>query len=313
LDLSHYEIRFTRDVPAVWSNSVLLVDKVARPATSITVAAQTGTYLVKAVDKLDNKSVNATGTTVAITAADTIGLNLIQTLTENPTFAGTKVNTTVIDSNSLSLSSGQASGSYDFSTVFDLGATYNSYVESFVDLVQLNYALTFDSPTENFDLREGLFDGDPAAYDGSTAVVQVATTLDDPTSPTAVFTAFNNLSAGSFLARGYKFRASLTTNNLDVAPKVTRLEVKIDMPDILQSAEDIQFTGSKIVTFPNAFYNTSSPAVSTSVTGLGSGDFIEITNKTHTGFTITAKDSGGFQLTTQTELDYVARGFGKET
>ena len=313
LDLSHYEIRFTRDTPAVWSNSVLLVDKVARPATSVTVAAQTGTYLVKAVDKLGNKSANATGTTVSINASDTIGLNLIQTFTENPSFSGTKVNTTVIDSNSLSLSSGQASGSYDFATVFDLGATYTSYVESFVDLVQLNYALTFDSPTEEFDLREGLFDGDPAAYDGSTAVIQVATTLDDPLSGTAVFTPFNTLSAGSFLARGYKFRALLSTNNLDVAPKITRLEVKVDMPDVIQSAEDIQFTGSTVVVFPNAFYSTCTPAVSTSVTGLGSGDFIEITNKTNTGFTITAKDSGGFNLTTQTELDYVARGFGKET
>ena len=313
LDLSQYEIRFTRDVPAVWSNSVLLVDRVARPATSVTVAAQTGTYLIKAVDKLGNKSVNATGTTVAITASDTIGLNQIQTITENPNFLGTKTNTTVVDGNSLSLVLGQASGTYDFNSVFDLGATYTSYVESFIDIIQLNYATLFDDPTETFDLREGLFDGDPAAYDGSTASIQVATTLDDPTSATATFTAFNNLSAGSFLARGYKFRAILTTNNLDVAPKLTKLEVKIDMPDVIQSGEDIQFTGSSSVTFPFAFYTASVPAVSSTVTGLGSGDFIEVTNKTNSGFTITAKDSSGNQLTTQTELDYVARGYGKET
>ena len=313
LDLSHYEIRFTRETVPVWSNSVLLVDKVARPATSVTVAAQTGTYLIKAVDKLDNKSNNAVGTTVAITASDTIGLNLIQTITESPTFAGTKTNTTVIDGNSLSLTSGQAEGTYDFTSVYDLGATYTSYVESFIDIVQLNYANLFDDPVENFDLREGLFDGDPAAYDGSTAVVQVATTLNDPTSATATFTSFNTLSAGSYSARGYKFRAVLTTNNLDVAPKITNLQVKIDMPDVIQSENDIQFTGTKNVTFPTGFFTTSNPAVSTSVTGLGSGDFIEITSKTHTGFTITAKDSSGNQLTTQTELDYVARGYGKET
>ena len=313
LDLSHYEIRFTREGTAVWSNSVLLVDKVARPATSVTVASQTGTYLIKAVDKLGNKSVNAIGTTVSINASDTIGLNLIQTITENPNFLGTKTNTTVIDNDSLTLTLNQTEGTYEFNNVLDLGATYNSYVESFIDIVQLNYAVEFDDPSENFDLREGLFDGDPAAYDGSTAVVQVATTLDDPTSATATFSAFNNLSAGSFLARGYKFRASLTTDNLDVAPKVTRLEVKVDMPDIIQSGDDIQFTGSAVITFPFAFYTSSNPAVSNSVTGLGSGDFIEITNKTNSGFTVTAKDSSGNQLTTQTELDYVARGYGKET
>ena len=313
LDLSHYEIRFTRDTPAIWSNSVLLVDKVARPATSVTVASQTGTYLIKAVDKLDNKSVNAIGTTVAISAGDTIGLNSIATITESPTFAGTKTNTTVIDGNSLSLTSGQAEGTYDFNSVFDLGATYTSYVESFIDILQLNYANLFDDPTESFDLREGLFDGDPAAYDGSTAVVQVATTLNDPTSATATFTPFNALSAGSYSARGYKFRAVLTTNNLDVAPKITNLQVKIDMPDVIQSENDIQFTGTKNVTFPTGFFTTSTPAVSTSITGLSSGDYVEITSKTHTGFTITAKDSSGTQLTTQTELDYVARGYGKET
>ena len=313
LDLSHYEIRFTREAVPVWSNSVLLIDKVARPATSVTVAAQTGTYLIKAVDKLDNKSVGAVGTTVAINASDTIGLNLIQTITESPNFSGTKTNTTVIDGNSLSLTTGQAEGTYDFTSVYDLGATYTSYVESFIDIVQLNYANLFDDPIEFFDLREGLFDGDPAAYDGSTAVVQVATTLDDPTSPTAVFTAFNNLSAGSFLARGYKFRGVLTTNNLDVAPKITRLQVKVDMQDVFQSENDVQFTGTQAVTFPAGFYNTSTPAVSTSVTGLSSGDYVEITSKTHTGFTITTKDSDGNQLTTQTELDYVARGYGKET
>ena len=268
LDLSHYEVRFTREAVPVWSNSVLLVDKVARPATSITVAAH---------------------------------------------FLGTKTNTTVIGGNSLSLTLNQASGTYDFNSVVDLGATFTSYVESFIDIIQLNYALQFDSPVENFDVREGLFDGDPAAYDGSTAVVQVSTTLDDPASPTATFTAFNNLSAGSYSARGYKFRAVLTTNNLDVAPKVTNLQVKIDMPDVIQSAEDIAFTGTKVVTFPSAFYTVSNPAVSTSVTGLGSGDYIEITSKTNSGFTITAKDSSGNPLTTQTELDYVARGYGKET
>jgi hypothetical protein len=313
LDLSHYEVRFTREAVPVWSNSVLLVDKVARPATSITVAAQTGTYLIKAVDKLDNKSVGAVGTTVAINASDTIGLNVIQTITENPNFLGTKTNTAVIDGNSLSLTLGQASGTYDFNSVVDLGATFTSYVESFIDIIQLNYALQFDSPVENFDIREGLFDGDPAAYDGSTAVVQIATTLDDPASPTATFTAFNNLSAGSYSARGYKFRAVLTTNNLDVAPKITNLQVKIDMPDVIQSAENIAFTGTKVVTFPSGFYSASTPAVSTSVTGLGGGDYIEITSKSNTGFTIHARNNSGHLMTTQTELDYVARGYGKET
>jgi hypothetical protein len=41
-------------------NSVNLVTKVSRPATSFTVPARAGTYLIKAVDKLGNFSSNAT-------------------------------------------------------------------------------------------------------------------------------------------------------------------------------------------------------------------------------------------------------------
>lgn len=313
LDLSHYEVRFTRDVPAVWSSSVLLIDKVARPATSVTVAAQTGTYLIKAVDKLGNKSVNAIGTTVSISASDTIGLRGLEDIIENPNFTGTKTNTAIIDGDSLTLSTGKSEGTYDFASILDLGATYTSYVESFIDIVQLNYALEFDDPTENFDDREGLFDGDLSAYDGSTAVIQVAITTDDPLSPTATFSGFNNLSAGSYLARGYKFRVVLTTNNLDVAPKLTRVEVKVDIPNVIQSSEDIAFTGTSNVLFGSAFHTTSTPSISTTVANLSSGDYTQVTNKSNTGFTITAFDSSNTQLTIQTELDYVARGFGKET
>ena len=115
-----------------------------------------------------------------------------------------------------------------------------------------------------------------------------------------------------FSARGYKFRARLTTNNLDVAPKITNLQVKIDMPDIVQSDNDISFTGTQVISFPTGFYTTSVPAVSTTVTGLSSGDFIEVSGKTNKVFTITAKDSTNTILTTPTVLDYVARGFGKE-
>jgi hypothetical protein len=62
LDLAFYQIRFSEktDGTAEWLNSVNLVTKVSRPATSIVVPARVGTYLIKAVDKLGNFSSNAT-------------------------------------------------------------------------------------------------------------------------------------------------------------------------------------------------------------------------------------------------------------
>ena len=54
LDLAYYNLRFSEatDGSADWLNSVALVEKISRPATSISVPARQGTYLIKAVDKL---------------------------------------------------------------------------------------------------------------------------------------------------------------------------------------------------------------------------------------------------------------------
>jgi predicted phage tail protein len=58
LDLAYYNLRYSTatDGSATWQNSVSLVNKISRPATSISVPARQGTYLIKAVDKLGNFS-----------------------------------------------------------------------------------------------------------------------------------------------------------------------------------------------------------------------------------------------------------------
>ena len=93
LDLSHYRINFSpATTGAEWQNSIVLVKKLSRPGTSIVVPAKTGTYLIKAVDKLGNVSINAASVVTQIT---TIGefTDLI-TQNENPDFDGT--NTDVV-------------------------------------------------------------------------------------------------------------------------------------------------------------------------------------------------------------------------
>ena len=72
LDLAFYQIRFSdkTDGTGEWLNSVNLVTKVSRPATSITVPARAGTYLIKAVDKLGNFSSNATAIVSNVVSAE---------------------------------------------------------------------------------------------------------------------------------------------------------------------------------------------------------------------------------------------------
>jgi hypothetical protein len=86
LDLAYYQIRYSSltDGTGDWSNSVSLVEKVSRPATSINVPSRVGTYLIKAVDKLGNFSSNATAIISNVTGVT--NFNAITTQSEHPDF-----------------------------------------------------------------------------------------------------------------------------------------------------------------------------------------------------------------------------------
>jgi predicted phage tail protein len=89
LDLAFYQIRYSTltDGTGEWANSVSLIEKVSRPATSISTVARAGTYLIKAFDKLGNASSNATAIVSNVTS--TLNFNAITTQSEHPNFDGT--------------------------------------------------------------------------------------------------------------------------------------------------------------------------------------------------------------------------------
>jgi hypothetical protein len=339
LDLSHYEVRFTPDASnPVWSNSVVLVGKVARPATSVSVVARQGVYLVKAVDKLGSKSVNATTNTVVLNLDDTLGLNFVQNYQEDPDFNGSKTDVVRVTDGAdayltldtsvlfdgvsgnfddeIGLFDGGGgnvigTGEYEFENVLDLGAKYSSYVTSFINFQHLDYVNTFDSASGLFDDRTGDFDGNQNELDKSSARVQFSITDDDPSgSPT--WSDWQDVVAAEVSARAIRFKAILETEDEQVAPRVDELSAHIDMPDRTESGNDIDFTGSANVDFNRGFYTTSNPAIGLSLTGLATGDYYEITSKDYEGFTLTVYDSTDTVKTTPTQLDYVAKGFGKE-
>ena len=87
LDLSHYRIRHSRQtIGATYSNAVDLVTKVPRPSVFAVAPAMTGTYFIKAIDKLGNESLGVAEVVAVI--EDIKGLNYIQTITESPSFSG---------------------------------------------------------------------------------------------------------------------------------------------------------------------------------------------------------------------------------
>jgi len=326
LDLAYYNLRFSEetDGTADWQNSVALVEKVSRPATSISVPARAGTYLLKAVDKLGNFSSNATAIISNVTGV--ANFNTITTQSEHPTFAGTLTNTVITD-DAIELDSSElfdsASGNFDSETTrfFDSGVANADFYASgnylFADVIDIgakhtaritaSLTQTSDNPDDLFDNRSGLFDSASSNFDGDTpananAHIEVATSDDNVT-----YTAFQNFVIGDYTARYFKFRVVLISRDGASTPRVSAVTVTIDMPDRIFSGNDIvSGAGTKTVTFTNPF-KTVNYAVGITGQGMATGDYFLVESKTINGFNITFKNSSNTAISKT--FDFIAKGF----
>lgn len=324
-DLNYYVINFTTEtVNPEWQNSFTLVSRVSRPATSITVPARTGSYLIKAVDKLGNFSSNEAIITTNITS---IGdFQNAGTATEHPDFTGVKNNTVAVD-NTLILDTieqfdDNVTDNFDDITSrnFDGGTTNDNVVSNgtyeFANLIDLgsiqttrltgNITQTATDRDRLFDNIAGLFDDQASNFDGDDSVnasshLEIAVSDDNVT-----YTSFRNFNVGDYSGRYFKFRLFMESLNNSATPIVSQLSVSADMPQRIISENDVvSGAGTKSVSFSPIFVST--PAIGISAQGLSTGDFYEITSKSVSGFDITFKNSGGTAISKT--FDYIAKGY----
>jgi hypothetical protein len=300
LDLAYYQIRYsTQTSGASWINSVSLVEKVARPATSVTVPARVGSYLIKAVDKAGNLSVNES---IIATNLLSIGnFNAITTQTESPSYSGSKTNLTS-SGGELRLTSLASEGIYLFSAPINLGAVYTSRITASITQYAENPSELFDSGRGYtlFDDALGSFDGDSPTF--TNAHLEIALSDDNIT-----YSSFRNFVIGDYTARYYKFKLRLNSLDGVSTPVVTALSVTVDMPDRIFSGNDITSgTGTYSVTFTLPFYSANY-AVGITAQGMATGDFFELTSKTTSGFSVAFKNSSGTGISKT--FDYIAKGY----
>ena len=325
LDLAYYAIRYsTLTTGAEWLNSVSLVEKVARPATTVTVPARVGSYLIKAFDKNGNASPNEA---IISTNIFEIGnFNAIATQTESPTFSGTKTNVYVDDNDSLRLDSTESfdsaigdfdtpttnfdagvtaydlasEGSYLFTSPIDIGGSYTVRVTASITQGVDNIDNLFDSATGLFDDGASSFDGDSPA--NCNAHLEIATSTDNIT-----YTSFRNFVVGDYTGRYFKFKLVMRSFDLASTPVVSALSVSIDVEDTIQSGNDIvSGTGTYTVTFTKPFYSANY-AIGITNQGMATGDFYTLNSKTINGFNIAFKNSSGTGVSRT--FDYIAKGF----
>ena len=334
LDLSHYIIRHTSDTTsATFQEGSIVAKKVGKPANSLVLPAQTGTYMIKAIDVLGLESVNATKSAIILNRINN-DLNVVATSTQSPNFTagtiGTDLEVVTRDSTNFlqliegilfddttgnfddatgnfdsggSTSSFNSEGNYDF-PVIDLGAIYSSRVTISTVFTRFDTASLFDATNGNFDDREGLFDGSYEDHNDINVEHFVSVSNDNVT-----YTDFRSYQLGEYKGRYIKIRTQLQGFVSSVTPAISSLSATIDMPDRTVAEDDISSgtaSGGKTVTFSPAFKELQGLGISAQ--SLATGDFYELTSKSATGFTIKFKNSSGTVVSR--DFDFVAKGFG---
>ena len=317
LDLDYYTIRFSTDLlnPS-WANSFDLVDRVGRPATNITLPLKTGSYLIKANDKLGNQSANET-----IISTNIASVNFVSqtTINEHTSFSGTKTDTsiTVINSNNyLGLTATgtvgdnatrvPAEGFYEFSNTIDLGAKFKAQFTATISQITEDVSEFFDGgrpdATTLFD------DGRPNPFDG-TAPAQAHTILQISTSDDNVtYSAYKQFVTGEHIGRYFKFRVKFTSNDTKARSLISELSVNASLSKRVESGNDISSgTGGKAITFDAGF--KLNPAIGISAQSMANGDYYSITSKSNTGFTIEFFNSSATSI--DRGFDYIAQGVGQ--
>jgi hypothetical protein len=330
LDLDFYEIRYSSDTTKTnYADTVVLVPRIGRPATSVvTPYVSKGKFFIKAVDKFGIRSTNYASQSIATQVLEE-RIETVQTLTEDPTFTGTKSNTVVVDSklrldtalfDSISgnfddalgfFDGGSASivssGTYDFNNSFDFNSVikFNVLIVDFV-VNNTNFVDNFDSASGFFDERQGLFDGGENASVDTNAILQIST------SQNAVdYTSYQDFKSGDYVARAVKFRVKLTSTNTQETPEVSDLSLKLSLPTRIEKGSNVSSgtdTAGKTITFGSEYYQT--PSLTVIGQNMATGDFFTINSKSTSAFNVEFFNSSG--STVDRTFDYQAIGIGQK-
>jgi len=254
LDLSYYQVKHTAalsgDPDDLWANSNVIINKVARPATFATVPARSGTFLIKAVDKIGQPSDNATS--VLVIPNDLPILGVVVTQTEDPDFVGNNLvpnSNIIIDTSKTpdelqidittaatpqgmyyfggALSGSQTAASADY---VDLGTARNAVCTGYILFERhADYLEEWDNIPQLWETWPETWDrwtASDADFGDMQSVVEVRATQDDPTS-SPVWGDWFLANGQTVVGRAFQFRTTLTASNTGVSPSVDTLYAEI--------------------------------------------------------------------------------------
>jgi predicted phage tail protein len=327
------------DGTATWSNSVNLILAKAGSATEAIVPLVEGEILVKFEDDGGRQSTNETS--VIVDFPDALGQYLVKSQREDattPPFQGAKTDTfysadvtglvlqgaglfdAIVDFDLVPsldfLGDVEPVGEYAFLNTLDLEAVYALDLKRFFVTRGFYPSDLIDSRTANIDTWSD-FDG--GVIDKVNAKLYMRRTPDDPAaSPT--YSAWQEFVNGTFIGRGFQFKAELTSAAIDQNIIIDELgyEATFQRRQEQSAGPTASGAGTLTVTFDKAFFtgtttlgglNTSRPSIGIVAQDMGSGDYFRVTNSTSTSFQVTFFDSSNTAV--NRNFLWSAVGYGK--
>jgi hypothetical protein len=304
-------IRHSMDLTGVaWDQACDIVPSASGSQTQKQVPLLEGTYLLRFETSSGFRSTNST---TVVTHLPTPQPRLLVQLdaedATSPPFQGTKTNT-VYDATEdglvLTRSGGAvaSSGSYQFASTLDLGATFDVNVQR--RLQTFAYL-----PDALWDSKLGLIDDwstiDDTNIDQVNASVQVRTTTNNPSgSPT--WSAWREFSNATVRGRAFQFKLDATSGDTSQNIVIRQLGVVTEMQQRTeQSATLTSGAGTYSATFTDTFYQA--PSIGITAVNLGTGEYFTIGSVTTSGFQVTFRNSSGTAISRQ--FTYTAIGYGR--
>jgi len=210
----------------------------------------------------------------------------------------------------------EALGTYQFFNTVDLGAVFS------LDLRRY-FVTTGFFPSDLIDSRTGLVDEwsdwDGGIIDKVNAKLYLRRTPDNP-SGTPTWSGWQEFVNGTFLGRGFQFKAELTSSN--PAQNILVDELGYDATFQRRQEQSVgavsSGAGTKTVTFDKAFFtgtaglggtNAYRPSIGIVAQDMNSGDYFRVTNATSASFQVTFYNSSNAAV--DRNFLWSAVGYGK--
>jgi predicted phage tail protein len=327
------------DGTATWSNSVDLIEAKSGASTEAIIPLVEGEVIVRFEDDGGRQSTNETS--VIVDFPDALGQYLVQSRREDadtPPFQGVRTDTfyseefdgLVLDGTALLdaiadfdlisafdyLGDVQPSGEYAFLNTLDLEAVYALDLKRFFVTRGFYPNDLIDSRTANIDTWTD-FDG--AIIDKVNAKLYMRRTPDDPAAaPT--YSAWQEFVNGTFIGRGFQFKAELTSAAIDQNIIVDELgyEATFQRRQEQSAGPVASGAGTATVTYDYPFFtgtatlgglNVTRPSVGIVAQDMNSGDYFRVTNSTGPSFQVTFFNSSNAAVSRN--FLWTAVGYGK--